>query len=85
MWMEGHQTPKGLYEQYKPWFTPRSGLPVGLVQQSGYNAAERTQPMALMEVGSQQLGDGKDILPMRNRQKHLLFHPITIGQHAFLE
>jgi len=46
--------------------------------------SEHTQPVALVEVWPQQFWQGKDILPVGNRQKHLFFYPVTISQHAFL-
>jgi hypothetical protein len=54
-----------------------------LGQEPGYNVAEGAQlAVVVVKVRASQLGNGKDILPVRNRKKDLFFYPVTVGQYA---
>jgi len=40
--------------------------------------------MTLVKMRPQKFWDGENVLPMRNGQRYIFFHPIAIRQHAFL-
>ena len=82
--MEGHQIAECLHKQDISRFSPGNGFFIGGVQEPGDNAAESAQPVALVEVRSQQFRQGKDVLPVGYGDQHLLIHPLAVGQHAFL-
>ena len=84
MRMEVHQVAEGLYKQDISRLPPGRGFLIGGAQEPGDNAAESAQPVALVEVWPQEFWHSKDILPMGYGSQNLIFHPVTVGQHALL-
>lgn len=75
---------RNLHEQDEPRTPARGGLAVGPLQEPCNDAAERAEPVALVKVRAEQLGEGKDVLPVPNWRENLIVHPFPIGQYPLL-
>ena len=84
MRMEGHRIAKNLHKQDIPRLSAGTGFFTGCVLEPGDNAAQSAQPVALMELRPQEFRNGKNILPAGDGSQHLIFHPVSVGQHALL-
>src|SRR5688572_5898995 len=58
---------------------------VRLREQSGDDAAELSEKRAAVsEERPDELRNGEDILPVRNRPQHATLDPLAVGKHALL-
>ena len=85
MRVEGDQVAEGLDVEHEAGFAAGVEDLVALDQQFGHQLTESAEAGAVVtKPGSQQLGQGKDILTVGDGGEDVFFHPFPIGEHAFL-